>query len=172
MRESPTDFYETHLPLVYAYFVRRTDDVPTAEDLTAETFERIATAWSDFEPRGDAAMATRVWVYRIAGNVLKNALRSSARREVYHRAWFAEQRGHDDPGATVEYRLMLDQALGALPPEDRDLLGLRFWEGLSGPEIASVLDLSPREVYTRVERCLRTLKRELGVEREVNYVGY
>lgn len=170
-RPSPASFFDAHFPLVYAYFARRTPDTPTAEDLTAETIERLAAAWPAFEPRGDVDVAMRVWVYRVAGNVLRNAWRGTARREARHSAWSAGQLGATDVRAAVERRVLVDQALAGLAPEDRDLLGLRFWEELSAPEIAAILDLTPREVYTRVDRCLRDLKRALAPEREVNHAG-
>jgi RNA polymerase sigma-70 factor (ECF subfamily) len=164
-------FYDAHLPLVYAYFARRTPDAPTAEDLTAETFERLAVAWPSFVPRGDPETTMRIWVYRVAANVYRNAWRGALRREARHAAWLSEQPTSADPRTAAERRVLLGQALAGLTPSDRDLLGLRFWEELSAPEIAAVLDLNPREVYTRIERCLRVLKRELSPEREVNHAG-
>ena len=171
-RQSPAAFYDAHFPLVYAFFARRTPDTPTAEDLTAETFERLAVAWPDFEPQGGADVATRVWVYRVAGNVLRNAWRSEVRREARGSAWSADQLGVADPRTEVENRLLLGHALAALAPDDRNLLGLRFWEELSAPEIALILNITPREVYTRVEHCLRALRRELAPEHEVNHGGF
>ena len=74
-------FYDRWFPLVYRYFRRRSSDTETAEDLTAETFERIVKALPRFEPGPHPERSTRVWVYRIAGNVYKNSLRKREQGE-------------------------------------------------------------------------------------------
>lgn len=167
VRLSPAAFYDAHVTRIYAYFLRRVPDAATAEDLTAVTFERLAAAWPAFVPRGDGDIAVRVWAYRAATNVLRNAWRDGTRRAARDTRWAAAQPASTDPRADVERRVVLDQALAALAPDDRDLLGLRFWDDLSAPEIAAVLDLSQREVYTRIDRCLRQLKRQIDAESEV-----
>jgi len=153
--------FEAHFPLVYAYFRRRVADDATAEDLTAETFAHIVQALPAFRPEGEARRATRVWVYRIAGNVYKNALRARDRRLTRDDAWARGWRPVTGDRAEVERGLALGQAVAHLDPSDRDILGLRFWEGLSAPEIAAVTGLAPREVYTAIERAVRRLRRDL-----------
>jgi RNA polymerase sigma-70 factor (ECF subfamily) len=158
-------FYDAWFPRVYAYFARRTADAATAEDLAAETFERIVGALPAFRPIGDAEIVTRAWVYRIAANVYKNALRGRDRRLAREAGWRARWGDAADLRADLETRLALGQALALLPAEDRDLLGLRFWEGLTAREIAEVRDCGPREVYTAIDRCLRQLRRQLAAGR-------
>ncbi|MCE7938282.1 MAG: sigma-70 family RNA polymerase sigma factor, partial [Chloroflexi bacterium CFX6] len=80
VRLSPAAFYDAHVTRIYAYFLRRVPDAATAEDLTAVTFERLAAAWPAFVPRGDGDIAVRVWAYRAATNVLRNAWRDGTRR--------------------------------------------------------------------------------------------
>lgn len=55
----------------------------------------------------------------------------------------------------------LDRALGDFSPEDRLILQLRFWDGRKVPEIARILGLEPRKVYTRLERLFKALRRAL-----------
>jgi len=162
---SAAAFYETWFPRVYAYFARRTPDAATAEDLTADAFERIVVALPDFRPIGGAGVSTRVWVYRIAANVYKNALRGTGRRLAREAGWSERWRMVTDERADIEQSLALGQAMAVLDPEDQDVLGLRFWEGLTASEIAAVRDCGPREVYTTIDRCLRALRRQIAVSK-------
>lgn len=63
----------------------------------------------------------------------------------------------------------LDRAIAGCSPEDRLILQLRFWKGTTVPEIARIVGLEPRKVYTRLERSLEALRRSLeaaGIDRE------
>jgi hypothetical protein len=55
----------------------------------------------------------------------------------------------------------LDRAIGGFSPEDRLILQLRFWDHKTGPEIARIVGLEPRKVYTRLERLFKALRRAL-----------
>lgn len=63
----------------------------------------------------------------------------------------------------------LARALARLPPEDRLILRMRFWEELSVADIARGLDLPQKPLYRRIDRALAELRRHLeasGVSRE------
>jgi RNA polymerase sigma factor (sigma-70 family) len=55
----------------------------------------------------------------------------------------------------------LDRAIGDFSPEDRLILQLRFWNGRKVPEIARIMGLEPRKIYTRLEGLFKTLRRAL-----------
>ena len=52
----------------------------------------------------------------------------------------------------------LAQALATLRPREREVIALRFGGDLTGPEIASVLDLSLANVQQLLSRSLRKLR--------------
>lgn len=56
----------------------------------------------------------------------------------------------------------LRKALADLPQRDRDLMGARFWLGLSGPEIAARFDMSESNVNVRFHRAFEKLRRLLA----------
>jgi RNA polymerase sigma factor (sigma-70 family) len=63
----------------------------------------------------------------------------------------------------------LATALERYSPEDRVIIHLRFWEGLSVADIARALKLDQKPLYRRVDRLLATLRLELersGVSRD------
>lgn len=161
---APADFYAEWCRPVFAYFARRTADAATAEDLTADTFERLVGSLQTLRADANDESAIRAWVYRTASNVYKNSLRGASRRLVRENAWSAGWRPTSESRTEIETSLAIGQAMARLQPEDRDVLGLKYWEGLTAAEIAGVLVCEPREVYTAIERCLRALKRQLEVE--------
>jgi RNA polymerase sigma factor for flagellar operon FliA len=55
----------------------------------------------------------------------------------------------------------LQAAIGELPPEDRLIMRLRFWDGLSIPEIGRATGLEQKPIYRRIERTLVTLRKRL-----------
>jgi RNA polymerase sigma-70 factor (ECF subfamily) len=68
----------------------------------------------------------------------------------------------DRPDVTAEARAALD-AIQALPEAYRETLTLRLVEGLSGPEIAALTDLTPESVRVNLHRGFRLLRERLGV---------
>jgi RNA polymerase sigma-70 factor (ECF subfamily) len=55
--------------------------------------------------------------------------------------------------------LMVHQALQRLNPEQRMILVLRFWEGLTAPEIAEVLDITLPAAKMRLHRARAEFRR-------------
>jgi RNA polymerase sigma factor for flagellar operon FliA len=58
-------------------------------------------------------------------------------------------------------RQLVEDALNALPTEDRLILRLRFWENVSVADIARGLRLEQKPLYRRLERLLVDLRRAL-----------
>ncbi len=63
------------------------------------------------------------------------------------------------------YRLLMDH-INALPARQRELIILRFYEGLSYEEIVQRTHLTHRTVYNKIHEALKKLKLELEPEKE------
>lgn len=74
-----------------------------------------------------------------------------------------ESRIVDGERARIEERLreLLAPLLRSLPAEDRLLLKLHYWDGLSIVDISRLLRRPQRKLYTARDRCLRKLRRNL-----------
>jgi RNA polymerase sigma-70 factor (sigma-E family) len=127
-----------------------------AEDITQQAMLRLYVAW----PR----LARR------------DALDAYARRVVV-RTFLAENRGSrwrreqltDAPPDTAARphgdsaeRLLLTRALAGVPPKQRAVLVLRYWNDLSVEEVATTLRCSPGTVKSQAARGLATLRQRLG----------
>jgi RNA polymerase sigma-70 factor (ECF subfamily) len=102
-----------------------------------------------------------LWLYRVAYHTLANHRRGEHRRDRLNGELAAVLRSRtpdDDPDdATVRVR----GALATLRRQDRELLTLIAWEGLSPSEAATVLEISPGTVRVRLHRARSRLRNAL-----------
>ena len=70
--------YAEHAQGLFAFLVYRTGDRALAEDLVADTFERVLRARRRFNPRRGTAKS---WIYSIALNLLRDQLRRRGAEE-------------------------------------------------------------------------------------------
>src|SRR3954468_15070661 len=151
--------YETHAQALFAFLAYRTGDRVLAEDLLADTFERVLKARKRFDPR---KASEKTWLYTIALNLLRDHAR---RRDIERRALDGQAAAATpgaDPFATVEARDAVGRALEKLTPEEREAVSLRYGGDLSVPEVAKVLGEPLDRVEGRVYRALKKLRTELG----------
>jgi RNA polymerase sigma-70 factor (ECF subfamily) len=150
--------YEEHAGPLLAFLVYRTGSRPLAEDVLADTFEKVLTARRRFDPR---KASEKTWLYAIALNCVRDhARRSSAEQRAVERV--ATPAGPDAGGFDlVEDRDSLARAMGALTDEEREAIALRYGSDLTVPEIAKLLDEKLTTVEGRVYRALRKLREEL-----------
>ncbi|MEO9651576.1 MAG: RNA polymerase sigma factor [Roseobacter sp.] len=159
------------LPRVYHQARRLLGDNSEAEDISQEAMLRlwrIAPEWRS----GEAQVST--WLYRVTANLCMDRLRR--RRSV----GLDEIDEPADGRLSVEENLQngsradaLAQALNQLPDRQRQAVILRHLEGLGNPQIAEIMEISPRAVESLIARGKRALtvglsgrREELGYENE------
>lgn len=149
--------YERHAAGLLAFLTYRVGDRVLAEDLVADTFERVLRARRGYDPRRGGE---KTWVYSIALNRLRD-VRRRQRGEV--RAY--DRVGPDLPAAVdmqaIDDRGELLAALGTLSDEERETVSLRYGADLTVPEIARLVRLPLTTVEGRLYRGLRKLREEL-----------
>lgn len=151
---------EAHGPALRAYF-RRAAGADVADDLAQEVFVRVVRAADGFESRG----RDRAWVFTIARRVLIDHARGASGRVRPSSSIDTDDSAAALAGsmpATQEVRLLLDRALGALEPLDRDAFLLAEMAGLSYGEIANVLGTSHPAVRSRLFRARLALRAALA----------
>ncbi len=153
--------YAAHGEQLVKFLLYRTGDVELAEDLAADTFERVIRARRPLDPRRGSEKA---WLYTIALNLLRD----------HHRRRAAEQRATersisgvrledsssppDQVGASDEVL----RALATLSAEEREAVALRFGADLSVAEIARVTSEKAGTVEKRIYRALGRLREQLS----------
>ncbi|HLW95229.1 MAG TPA: sigma-70 family RNA polymerase sigma factor [Solirubrobacteraceae bacterium] len=145
--------YTEHAAGLLGFLTYQTGDRSLAEDIVADTFERVLRGSSGW--RGQSGEKT--WLYAIAMNRLRDlARRRGAEARALERVASAP-RGRDELDAVGE-RDLLERALQTLPEEERAVVALRFGGDLALREIAELLDERQSTVEGRLYRGLRRLR--------------
>jgi len=103
-------------------------------------------------------------VFRIAANVATDQLRSSrARRETsMAEAVLESTASGDEPAAAVGRALDLQRALAQVTDGQRELVTMKFINGLTNAEIAEATGRSPEAIRVLQFRALAALRNILG----------
>jgi RNA polymerase sigma-70 factor (ECF subfamily) len=171
-RRDPARFdalYRKYLAPVYNYAYYELGDHHEAEDATERTFVAALVGLARFEERADPADGTdastfRVWLLRIARNVVANRRRELRRHPQAPLEAAAAIPDPVDVAGIVGIRREADAAWAAvarLPADRRRAIVLRFVEELTTAEIAGILGRSEGAVRVLIHRALRSVAREL-----------
>jgi RNA polymerase sigma-70 factor (ECF subfamily) len=165
--------YRKYLAQVYSYAYYELGSHHDAEDAAERTFMLALGALSRFEERarpadGEGASTFRVWLFRIARNVVANIRRGRRRHLVVPIEVAAIVADPLDIEGDVSRRQEAGAAwaaVGRLSAERRRALVLRFVEEMSTAEIAGILGRSEGAVRVLIHRGLRAVARDLGGRR-------
>ena len=157
---SPTDageLYTRHYVSIYRYLYYRTGNVHVAEDLTSEVFLKMVRALPSYRP---GTIPFQAWLYQIARNM---AIDHYRRNRHYALVELDESLDNSDPDMDqmIDYHLTsedLVEGLKKIEETQRDVLLLRFIEGLALSETAVVLHKSIDAVKGLQRRGLQSLK--------------
>ncbi len=149
-----------HVDRVHAVCRRMTGNDADAQDATQEALLAIVKGL----PRFDGRAKFTTWAYRVATNACLDELRRRRRRPDPVDEVFEEPDPGGPPGIAelVSDRLLLDDALDALPTEYRAAVVLRDVVGLDYAAIGEVLDIAPGTVRSRIARGRAGLARTLS----------
>lgn len=146
--------FQTHGAFLVRTLERITGDTACAEDLVQEAFLVAHRRRSELRPDGNP----RAWLYRVAMNLLLRSRRSFARERrflgrVANESASDGRLGVPDQVAIGRERAQrVQRAVAQLPLVHREVFVLFELEGLSGPEIAAMLELPVATVWTRLHR--------------------
>lgn len=143
-----TRMYDESRQRVWAYAVSRAGR-QVADEVVSETF---AIAWRRLDDVPDPPLP---WLLVVARNVLRDNIRAEVRRESLGaelRSWVEE-----DVADAVTDRLGVLKALSSLSDEDREILILVAWQGLSPRDAAHVVGCSTAAFRVRLHRARKRL---------------
>jgi RNA polymerase sigma-70 factor (ECF subfamily) len=142
--------------------LRRIGDRGRAEDATQDTFASLWRSAGRFDPaRGKATS----WLFTVARNAIVDGLRRRSETTVDAPPDVPEPGPGPDAAAESEWvSWRVHRAIETLPDQERTLIELAYWSGLSQSEIAGKLDVPLGTVKTRTRSALQRLADELGDE--------
>jgi RNA polymerase sigma-70 factor (ECF subfamily) len=137
------DMFARHHPAVYGYAARRVGRID-ANDVAAETF---TVAWRRLRKVPEEP-DTLPWLYGVARNVVANLERS--RRRADRLTARAADEIRSDPPNEVTHDVLA--AVETLRDDDREVLLLAAWEGLTPTQIGAAIGCSPNAAAVRLHR--------------------
>jgi RNA polymerase sigma-70 factor (ECF subfamily) len=154
---------------VLRFGLRMCGDREDAEDVVQETLLVLARSFRDF--RGESSVST--WLYTIARSFCIKKRRRSKFAPMAPVSIDGPEGEHlqglPDPGPSPERAVFgreieaaIETGVQALSPEQREVLLLRDMEGLSAPEVASVLGVGVDAVKSRLHRARLAVRQRVA----------
>lgn len=147
-------FYESHVDAVFAFLSARLGDRSAAEEVSQETWLRVARSWSRSDP-------SRAWVFTIARNLVTDRWRRLARERALPLE--ASPEHADSEVEQLAQRTQVLNALAELPEDESAALVLRFFEDRPIAEVAELLGRSERGAESLLTRAKRHFEAEWEV---------
>lgn len=152
-----TTFVEGAWPRLFRTAYALTGNYDEAEEMLQATLTKVYVSWS----RVARASTPDAYVRRM----LVNQVISWRRRPAYQAEITSAappERHVDGHEVSVTESSALWEALSGLPPRQRAVLVLRFYEDLSERDIAAVLGIAPGTVKSQCSAALGNLRASLG----------
>jgi len=143
--------YDQHGPALVAYARGFVPDTAAAEDVVHQVFLRLLSAELTLP---DAPVA---YVYRAVRNAALNARRDGLRLEELD----PQSSVFRHRGGNQEAALALEKALAELPDEQREVVVMRVWSGLTLDEIAATVGAPLNTIASRYRYALEKLREKL-----------
>jgi RNA polymerase sigma-70 factor, ECF subfamily len=149
--------YEKHGSALAAYLCCRGFDFAAAEDVVQQVFLKL------LQGRTPVPQTPVAYLYRSVRNASLN-LRRNLDREVEmpdSDTWLVGPEGHAEEALTVQ------TALRDLPEEQREIVFLKIWGGMTLQEIADLFDIPINTAASRYRYAIEKLRERLqpGAER-------
>jgi RNA polymerase sigma-70 factor (ECF subfamily) len=150
--ESVKQLYERHGPALMAYACTLVADAASAEDIVHGIFVKLLNG------SATTVDTPAAYLYRAVRNQALNARRNGqreARLDETKHLCFTHQ------GGDREAALALQQALADLPDEQREVVVMRIWSGMTLEEVASATEVSLNTAASRYRYALEKLRHRL-----------
>jgi RNA polymerase sigma-70 factor (ECF subfamily) len=162
------ELYGIYIDHIYRYVFYQVKDKMTAEDITEEVFVKAWKAIGSCKGKGQTFLP---WLYRIAHNHLISYLRRSRKCLSAGQKTLTEA---DDPELEAEAKIERDrllEAISCLPLHQKQVIILKFIEGLDNREIGKIIGKSQGAIRVLKMRALAKLRRELDIEARQTEIG-
>jgi RNA polymerase sigma-70 factor (ECF subfamily) len=150
--------YDLYIEKIYKFVYYRTHHKQTAEDLTSVVFTKAFNKFSSFDKRANFA----TWLFRVARNTVIDHYRTKKSVSDIEEAF--DLSDSTNISRDYEHKEKMAQAkkyLAQLPEEQRDLVIMRLWDGLSYAEIAEITGKTEANLRVNFSRTLSRMQKEM-----------
>ena len=152
--------YEQYYDRIVRYIFVRISDQSEAENLGGDVFLRALESLKSFKGRPEQM---RGWLFKIAHNLVIDHVRKMSKRRVIS-IDKVEIVDKLDVEEAVDTNLQIEQlskALRYLTPAQREVIGLRFFGGLSSDEVGKILGKSSGAVREMQREAVESLRKQM-----------
>ncbi|RJR32284.1 RNA polymerase sigma factor [Candidatus Parcubacteria bacterium] len=163
IRREFIDAYDRHSEAIYRYSFFRVYSKSIAEEMVQETFIRV---WK-YMVKGNEIKKMRPFIYRICHNLIVDYHRRNAKQGKKEESLDLLMLGKNfdtlsyDGIDALEKKIQVQETLKAIdrmPPQQKQLLLLRYVEGLSPKEIGEIVDKDSKNVSAGIFRALKKFR--------------
>lgn len=155
------ELYIIFVEKIYRYLFYHVKSKTFAEDITEEVFLK---AWRAIKSCKGKESTFSSWLYRIAHNQMVDEIRKRQRRPALELENVENIGDNRERVEKSQEQLELAEVIDRLSPNQRQVIILKFIEGLDNPDIARIMDKSEGAIRILQMRGLSRLKEELEKE--------
>lgn len=163
-RDAFEELYHRYVRSIFGLALRRLrGDRAQAEEVTQEAFTAVWRSAGSFRPERGSAGG---WLYTVARNAILDRLRRNARADTTFELpeLASPEGGPDEQAEQAHTAWRVHRALEELSPNERQVIELAYWSGLSQSEVANFLGQPLGTVKTRTRSALARLAEVLEGE--------
>jgi RNA polymerase sigma-70 factor (ECF subfamily) len=152
--------YGDHASALFAFLLNFTRDENDTRDVLQEVFTRLASRPLLLQ----GVVDVRGFLLRLTHNLAVDTIRRRASRRRTQDALAQEPAALFEPESHPDQAVVqrqIEQALAELPPEQRAVLQLKVWEGLTFDAIAGLLDIPLNTAASRYRYAMDKLRPRL-----------
>ncbi|MFC1978324.1 RNA polymerase sigma factor [Chloroflexota bacterium] len=155
------DLYIIFMEKIYRYVFYHIKSKTAAEDITGEVFLKAWRAISSCRGKENTFLP---WLYRIAHNQLVDEIRKRQRQPFLELDNVGIISDSENTVERYSDKQELLQLIDRLPSNQRQVIILKFIEGMGNREIAKIMGKSEGALRVMQMRALAALRKELGKE--------
>lgn len=150
------ELYDRYRGRVYGFILKRVHDPRLAEELFQATFLRLHR----FRPSYTPGRLFSAWIFTICRNVVRDHFREEKRKppKVSYDDGTMDQSKYIVP----QEKELVDEVLSLLSKRQREVIQLRYENGLEFEEIGRALETSEENVRQLVSRAIRKMKEKIA----------
>ncbi|MFH1427179.1 MAG: RNA polymerase sigma factor [Patescibacteria group bacterium] len=147
---------------IYNFIFYKTGQKETAEDLTSQTFIK---ALENIKKYNSTKGSFSSWLYRIARNTVIDYYRT--KKENFNITDFTNLGSDENLEDQTDLKQQLEKVqkyLLKLKAEQREIIIMRVWDGLSYEEISQIVNKSQASCKMQFSRTINKLRKDLPLE--------
>ncbi len=160
-RDSFRVVYNLHVDALYSFVLRFVKSPPLADDIVQESFIRIWVNRESIDPSG----SFKGYLYKIARNLVLNLLaRTRHENNILTEVLISSAKLSNRTEEEVyfnETSQVLKEGISKLPPQQKKVIELCKYQGLTYDQVADELQISSNTINAHMVSALRFLKRYL-----------